>query len=234
MDFKIKMFADGADIAEISTLKMNPKVSGFTTNPTLMAKAGIKDYRTFAIQVAKLVNPLPISFEVISDDLDEMYKQANIIKSWGNNIYVKIPVTNTKGVSTANLISELSNQKISLNVTAIMNTKQVEIVCSNLSPDAPSIVSVFAGRIADTGKDPLPVMKESLSITSHLAKCELLWASPREILNLIQAESIGCHIITMTTELWKKFENLGRDLDELSLATIKMFYNDAINSNLTI
>jgi transaldolase len=228
------MFADGADIAEISTLKMNPKVSGFTTNPTLMAKAGIKDYRTFAIQVAKLVNPLPISFEVISDDLDEMYKQANIIKSWGNNIYVKIPVTNTKGVSTANLISELSNQKISLNVTAIMNTKQVEIVCSNLSPDAPSIVSVFAGRIADTGKDPLPVMKESLSITSHLAKCELLWASPREILNLIQAESIGCHIITMTTELWKKFENLGRDLDELSLATIKMFYNDAINSNLTI
>jgi transaldolase len=234
MDFKIKMFADGADIAEISTLKMNPKVSGFTTNPTLMAKAGIKDYRTFAIQVAKLVNPLPISFEVISDDLDEMYKQANIIKSWGNNIYVKIPVTNTKGVSTANLISELSNQKISLNVTAIMNTKQVEMVCSNLSPDAPSIVSVFAGRIADTGKDPLPVMKESLSITSHLAKCELLWASPREILNLIQAESIGCHIITMTTELWKKFENLGRDLDELSLATIKMFYNDAINSNLTI
>ena len=234
MDFKIKMFADGADIAEISTLKMNPKVSGFTTNPTLMAKAGIKDYRTFAIQVAKLVNPLPISFEVISDDLDEMYIQANIIKSWGNNIYVKIPVTNTKGVSTANLISELSNQKISLNVTAIMNTKQVEIVCSNLSPDAPSIVSVFAGRIADTGKDPLPVMKESLSITSHLAKCELLWASPREILNLIQAESIGCHIITMTTELWNKFENLGRDLDELSLATIKMFYNDAINSNLTI
>ena len=133
MDFKIKMFADGADIAEISTLKMNPKVSGFTTNPTLMAKAGIKDYRTFAIQVAKLVNPLPISFEVISDDLDEMYIQANIIKSWGNNIYVKIPVTNTKGVSTANLISELSNQKISLNVTAIMNLFQFESRCSKYS-----------------------------------------------------------------------------------------------------
>jgi transaldolase len=234
MDFRIKMFADGADIAEISILKMNPQVTGFTTNPTLMAKAGVKDYRSFAIEVAKLVNPLPISFEVISDDLDEMYKQANIIKSWGNNIYVKIPVTNTKGISTANLISELSKQKISLNVTAIMNVKQVELVCSNLSPDTPSIISVFAGRIADTGKDPLPVMKDSLLITSQVARCELLWASPREILNLVQAESIGCQIITMTTELWKKFDNLGRDLDELSLATINMFYNDAVNSNLTI
>ena len=234
MKFKIKMFADGADIEEIQKLRQNPKVSGFTTNPTLLAKSGVSDYPTFAKEAAKIAHPHPISFEVFSDYLDEMYDQAIKINTWGENIYVIIPVTNTKGVSTGSLISTLAKEGVALNITAIMTTKQVDEVCSYLRSDVPSVVSVFAGRIADAGIDPVPVMSESLVITSRLEKCELLWASPREILNLIQAEKVGCQIITMTSDLWKKIDNLGIKLEDFSLATVKMFYNDAIKSNLKI
>ena len=234
LNFKIKMFVDGADIEEIRKLRQNTKVSGFTTNPTLLAKSGVLDYPAFAKEAAKIAHPHPISFEVISDDLDEMFEQAKKIYSWGQNVYVKIPVTNTKGTSTGSLISQLAKEGVALNVTALMTIKQVNEVCSNLKSDVPSVVSVFAGRIADAGIDPIPVMNESLVITSKLEKCELLWASPREILNLIQAEKVGCQIITMTSDLWKKTANLGINLEEFSLSTVKMFYNDAINSNLKI
>jgi transaldolase len=234
LNFKIKMFADGADIEEIRKLRQNPKVSGFTTNPTLLAKSGVLDYPAFAKEAAKIAHPHPISFEVISDDLDEMYEQAKKIYTWGQNVYVKIPVTNTKGTSTGSLISQLAKEGVALNVTALMTIKQVNEVCSNLKSDVPSVVSVFAGRIADAGIDPIPVMNESLVVTSKLEKCELLWASPREILNIIQAEKVGCQIITMTSDLWKKTANLGINLEEFSLSTVKMFYNDAINSNLKI
>jgi transaldolase len=234
MTFKIKMFADGADLDQIRKLRLNSNVSGFTTNPTLLAKSGVKDYSEFAREAINIASPLPISFEVISDDMEEMYEQAKKIYSWGENVYVKIPVTNTKGISTTPLISKLANEGVALNVTAIMTIKQVKEVCANLVSDVPSVVSVFAGRIADTGIDPIPVMKESLETVSQLKKCELLWASPREILNLIQAESIGCHIITMTTDLWNKIENIGISLEEFSLATVKMFYDDAVKSKLSI
>jgi transaldolase len=228
------MFADGADIGEIQKLRQNPKVSGFTTNPTLLAKSGILDYPAFAKEAARIAYPHPISFEVFSDDLDEMYQQAKKIYSWGENIYVKIPVTNTKGISTGSLISKLAKEGVALNVTAIMTIRQVSEVCSKLRSDVPSVVSVFAGRIADAGIDPIPVMSESLEFTNELEKCELLWASPREILNLIQAESVGCQIITMTPDLWKKIDNLGINLDDFSLATVKMFYDDAVKANLKI
>jgi transaldolase len=234
MKFKIKMFADGADIEEIRKLRQNLKVSGFTTNPTLLAKSGVMDYPGFAKEAAKIAFPHPISFEVFSDDLEEMYEQAKKIYTWGENVYVKIPVTNTKGISTGSLISKLADEGVSLNVTALMTINQVEEVCSNLRSEVPSVVSVFAGRIADAGIDPIPVMSESLKITNKLDKCELLWASPREILNLIQAESVGCQIITMTPDLWKKMDNLGINLDDFSLATVKMFYDDAVKSNLKI
>ena len=234
MTFKIKMFADGADLDEIRKLRLNSKVSGFTTNPTLLAKSGVKDYSEFAREAINIASPLPISFEVISDEMGEMYDQAKKIHSWGDNVYVKIPVTNTKGISTTPLISKLAKEGVALNVTAVMTIKQVKEVCANLDSDVPSVVSIFAGRIADTGIDPIPLMKESLEIVSQLKRSELLWASPREILNLIQAESIGCQIITMTTELWNKIDNIGSNLEEFSLATVKMFYHDAIKSKLRI
>lgn len=234
MDFKIKIFADGADIEEIRKLRKNPIVSGFTTNPTLLAKSGVMDYPGFAKEAARIAHPHPISFEVICDELDEMYEQAKKIYTWGENVYVKIPITNTKGISTGSIISNLAEEGVALNVTALMTIEQVNEVCSNLKSDVPSVVSVFAGRIADAGIDPIPVMSESLSITKKLEKCELLWASPREILNLIQAEEVGCQVITMTPDLWKKMENLGKNLDVFSLETVKMFYDDALKSNLKI
>ena len=234
MNFKIKMFADGADIGEIRKLRQNPSVSGFTTNPTLLAKSGVLDYSEFAMEASKIANPHPISFEVISDNLDEMYVQAKKIYSWGENVYVKIPVTNTKGISTNPIISKLTNEGIKVNVTALFTVKQVKDVCDHLNSNVPSVVSVFAGRIADSGIDPIPLMEEALQITKSVSKCELLWASPREILNLIQAENIGCDIITMTPELWKKIDHLDKDLDHFSIETVEMFYRDAINSNLKI
>lgn len=234
MNFKIKMFADGADLDEIRKFRQNPLVSGFTTNPTLVAKSGVLDYSDFAKEASRITNPYPISFEVISDDLDEMYLQAKKINLWGENIYVKIPITNTKGISTHPIISKLVNEGIKLNVTAIFTLEQVEEVCSKINPNVPSIISIFAGRIADTGIDPTTTMKEALQLTRSIPNCQLLWASPREILNLIQAENIGCDIITMTTDLWNKMNNLGKSLEMFSIETVEMFYRDAIASNLKI
>ncbi|MCX5844415.1 MAG: transaldolase [Deltaproteobacteria bacterium] len=201
--------------------------SGFTTNPTLMKKAGVKSYEEFAKAALKAIPDLPISFEVFSDNFSGMEQEARKIAGWAENVYIKIPVTNTKGESTAPLVKILSHDGLKLNVTAILTVDQVKTVAKALSPATPSIVSVFAGRIADTGVDPIPIMKESVKILKSNPKAELLWASTRELLNLIQAESCGCHIITITNDILKKVPLVGKDLRELSLETVQMFYNDA-------
>jgi transaldolase len=234
MVFRIKMFADGADLGDIKKFVQNPLVAGFTTNPTLMRKAGVEDYVGFCRQAADIVNPKPISFEVFSDDIQEMADQARVISGWGDNIFVKIPVTNTKGVSTDEIIGQLSAEGIKLNVTAIMTVGQVQTVISSMTPGVANVVSVFAGRVADTGVDPLPLMAAAKQITKTNVNAQLLWASPRELLNLIQAENLGCDIITMTTELWNKIPGLEKDLTELSLQTVKMFYQDAVDSKYLI
>lgn len=207
-------------------LAQKPYVKGLTTNPTLMRKAGISDYVSFAKDVLAAIKDKPISFEVFSDDLDEMERQARIIASWAPNVYVKIPVTNTNRVSTVPLIQKLAAAGIKLNVTAILTAQQVRDVADVLSPKVPSIVSVFAGRIADTGRDPLPHMIESKQILASNPAAELLWASSRELLNIVQADEMGCHIITVTADILKKAEKMGYDLTELSLDTVKMFYDD--------
>ena len=224
---KIKLFADGADIEEMKAAYKEGRVSGFTTNPTLMKKAGITDYEAFAKNALREIPDLPISFEVFSDDFESMEKEARVIKAWGENINVKIPITNTKGESSAPLIKKLSGEGISLNITAMMTLDQVREVSEALNPEISSIVSVFAGRIADSGRDPVPIMKEAADILKPNPKAELLWASPREVLNVIQAEQTGCRIITMTNDILKKISLFGKDLDEYSLDTVKMFYNDA-------
>ncbi len=225
--FKIKLYADGADLKEMIGVYNEGIVSGFTTNPTLMRKAGVKNYEDFAKAALKAIPDLPVSFEVFSDDLGGMEREARKIAGWGENAYIKIPVTNTKGESTASLVKKLSHDGLKLNVTAILTIEQVKQVSRALSPATPSIVSVFAGRIADTGRDPVPIMKEAVGILKSNTKSELLWASTRELLNLAQAESCGCHIITITNDILKKVPMLGKDLNELSLDTVKMFYNDA-------
>ena len=208
--------------------------SGFTTNPTLMKKAGVKSYEEFAKAALKAIPDLPISFEVFSDDLFGMEREARKIGNWGDNVYIKIPVTNTKGESTAPLVKKLSHDSLKLNVTAILTVDQVKTVAKALSPTTPSIVSVFAGRIADTGVDPMPIMKESVKILKSNPKAELLWASTRELLNLMQAESCGCHIITITNDILKKVPLVGKDLTELSLETVQMFYSDAQSAGYKI
>ncbi|MCL4448029.1 MAG: transaldolase [Candidatus Thermoplasmatota archaeon] len=225
--FKVKLFADGADINEIVSVYEQGLVSGFTTNPTLMRKAGVKDYADFARNLLKKISDLPISFEVFSDDFSGMEREARKISRWGDSVYVKIPVTNTNGESSAELVRKLSKEGLKLNVTAIMTTSQVQTISEVLSPDTPSIVSVFAGRIADTGRDPIPIIKKSLKILAHLPHTELLWASSRELFNIFQADLAGCHIITVTNDILKKIPMIGRDLGELSLDTVKMFYSDA-------
>jgi len=225
--FKIKLYADGADLKGMIEVYNEGIVSGFTTNPTLMKKAGVKNYEEFARSAIKVIPDLPISFEVFSDDLGGMEREARKIAGWGENAYIKIPVTNTKGESTATLVKKLSRDGLKLNVTAILTIEQVKQVAGALSSSTPSIVSVFAGRIADTGRDPMPMMKEAAGILKSNPKSELLWASTRELLNLVQAESCGCHIITITNDILKKVPMLGKDLKELSLDTVKMFYNDA-------
>jgi transaldolase len=225
--FKIKLYADGADLKEMVGAYNEGIVSGFTTNPTLMRKAGVKNYEEFARAALKAIPDLPISFEVFSDELDGMEREARKIAGWGKNAYIKIPVTNTKGENTAPLVKKLSMDGLQLNVTAILTIEQVKQVSNALSPATPSVVSVFAGRIADTGRDPVPIMKEAVSILKSNKKAELLWASTRELMNLVQAESCGCHIITITNDILKKVPMLGKDLKELSLDTVKMFYNDA-------
>lgn len=233
-EMKIKIFSDGADIDSIIDGYQKGIAKGFTTNPTLMAKAGITNYIAFAKEVLKVVTDLPVSFEVFSDEFDEMRYQAHKINELAPNVYVKIPVTNTKRQSAAPLIKELHAEGIKLNITAILSLRQVREVYEALHPDVSAFVSVFAGRIADTGRDPLPLMKESLEILRPKPKAELLWASPREVFNLMQAELMGCHIITITPDLLAKAAKFGMDLEDLSLDTVKMFYNDATKSGFKI
>jgi transaldolase len=230
MDFKnmrVKLFQDGADLNAMVAAKKGGRVSGFTTNPTLMRKAGISDYKAFALKVIAAIPDLPISFEVFSDDFDTMEREAREIASWGGDTYVKIPISNTKGESAGPLIRKLSKEGFSLNVTAMLTLDQVETVAAAADTGSRTIVSVFAGRIADTGVDPIPLMTKSVAILKHLPKAELLWASPREILNVVQAEECGCHIITATPDIIAKVPLFGKDLKQYSLETVKMFYEDA-------
>ncbi len=233
-ELRVKIFADGADLAGIRSMAALPYIKGFTTNPTLMRKAGVADYHTFATEVLAAVTDRPISFEVFADDFEAMEVQALEIASWGPNVNVKIPVTNTQGKFAGELIRRLSKAGVSLNVTAVMTTDQIRAVTEALDADTPSIVSVFAGRIADTGRDPLPIMKESLEIIRERPKAELIWASPRELLNIFQADAIGCHIITVTNDVLGKLGGVGKDLETFSLETVKMFYNDARAAGYTI
>jgi transaldolase len=233
-DLKVKIFADGADLNDIIQMNSNSLIQGLTTNPTLMRKAGIKNYKEFAKEVLTIVKEKPISFEVFSDDISEMRIQAMKIASWGKNVYVKIPITNTHGVSTHELVNDLVKSGVKVNVTAIMTLEQVKIVSESLESNLPSYVSVFAGRIADTGRDPIKIMREALEVLSQINSAELIWASPRELLNIFQASEIGCHIITATTDILKKLSLVGLDLDQYSLETVKMFYKDASESNFSI
>jgi len=231
---KVKIFADGAD--KVGMLEMNNKsfVKGLTTNPTLMKKAGIKDYEAFAKDILSVVTEKPISFEVFSDDIDEMERQASKIATWGKNVYVKIPVTNTQSVPTYSLVKKLADKGVKLNVTAIMTLEQVRDVVLNLNSDVESYVSVFAGRIADTGIDPVPLMSAAVQITSINSKAEVIWASPRELLNIFQADEIGCQVITVTNDILKKLELVGYDLSNYSLDTVKMFYKDAVEAGFKL
>jgi transaldolase len=226
----IKIFADGADLAGMIEMASKPYISGLTTNPTLMRKAGIIDYVAFAKTVIKEIPNKSISFEVFSDSLDEMIIQAEEIASWGQNVFVKIPVTNTLGLSTTSVVKKLSEQGVKVNVTAVMTSLQVQMIIDALNPNYESYISVFAGRIADTGRDPMPIMEESLRIISSNQNAKLIWASPRELLNVFQADSIGCHIITATNDILKKLDLVGKDLEHYSLETVQMFRKDAIDS----
>jgi len=233
-DLKVKIFADGADKAGMLEMASKSFVKGLTTNPTLMKKAGILDYRAFALEILSEIKEKPISFEVFSDDFDEMEKQALEIASWGGNVYVKLPITNTKGEPIYNLISKLANKKVKLNVTAIMTLEQVKNVVNNLNSSVPSYVSVFAGRIADTGRDPLPLMIDCVNALKANPLAELIWASPRELFNIFQADQIGCQVITVTNDVLKKLDLIGKDLNDYSLDTVKMFYNDAKSAGFKI
>ena len=233
-DLTIKIFADGADLEGILEMYANPTIKGFTTNPTLMRQAGVEDYEQFARALLEMVPDRPVSLEVFADEFDEMERQALKIASWGDNVNVKVPVTNTKGESAAKLIEKLSAEGVVVNVTAIMSLDQVREVAEALSADTAAIVSVFAGRIADTGADPVPHMEAARDILKAKPKAELLWASPRELLNLFQADAVGCHIITMTNSLLAKLSLVGKDLDDYSLDTVKMFYRDASGAGYDI
>jgi len=234
-DLKIKIFADGADLEGIARLAKDPLIKGFTTNPTLMAKAnGVMVYHEFAERVLDAVNGKPVSFEVFSDEFDDMERQARLISSWADNVYTKVPVTNTRGESSGELVRRLAADGVKLNVTALMTPAQAADVGARLEGGAPSIVSVFAGRVADTGRDPVPLMKEALDALSSYPNVELLWASPRELLNLVQADQVGCHIITVTHDVLAKLPTLGKDLDEFSLDTVKMFHDSAKSAAFTL
>ena len=231
---QIKLFADGANIEDMQRLANLPYIEGLTTNPTLMVKAGVSNYESFAKEVLTFIKDKPISFEVFSDEFENMERQANKIAEWGDNIYVKIPVTNTQGVSSAPLVKRLSSNGVQLNVTAILTLEQVSVIHDALSPDTPAIVSVFAGRVADTGRDPIPIMTAAKALLADQPKTELLWASPREVLNIIQADQLGCDIITATSGILKKLSKLDYDLEKFSLDTVCMFYNDAQKAKYTL
>jgi transaldolase len=231
---KVKIFADGADLEAMLTLAKTTGIAGFTTNPTLMRQSGVTDYEGFARKLVEHITDKPISFEVFADDHEEMLRQARVIASWADNVYVKIPVTNTCGASTAAVVRELADSGVHVNVTALMTVPQVEVMAAALEGGPAAIVSVFAGRIADTGRDPIPLMREALAAMAPYQQLELLWASPREILNVRQADDIGVHIITVTPDLLKKLSLFGRDLDVFSLDTVRMFHGDAAKAGFVL
>jgi transaldolase len=233
-DLNVKVFADGADLDAILALAAEPHIAGFTTNPTLMWKAGLTDYEQFARRLLERITTHPISFEVFADDPEEMRRQAHMIAKWGENVYVKIPVSTTGGESMAPLVRELSEAGIQVNVTAVFTTAQVELLTEAVKDGAPSYISVFAGRIADAGIDPVPLMARAVDIMVAAPRSELIWASPREILNVLQADQVGCHIITVTHDLLKKLPLLGKDLMQYSLETVQMFRNDALSAGFTL
>jgi len=233
-DLKIKLFADGADKVTMLEMYRNPLIQGFTTNPTLMRKAGICDYASFARDIVEAIPDRPISFEVFADDFGEMERQARIIAGWGPNVNAKIPITNTKGEPCFDLVRKLTREGIQLNITALLTLDQVRCVAAALRGGAPAFVSVFAGRIADTGLDPIPIMSTSLEEIADLPGVELIWASPRELLNVVQADAIGCHIITATSDILKKLSTLGKDLTQFSLETVQMFHEDARSSGFML
>jgi transaldolase len=233
-DLKVKIFADGADKAVMLDMYAKPHIKGLTTNPTLMAKAGITDYEGFARDVLQHITDKPLSLEVFSDEIEEMEREALKVSTWGPNVYVKIPISNTRGESTCPLVKRLASRGVKVNVTAIMTMAQVRDVVLSLEPEVPSNISVFAGRIADTGVDPLPIMAASVAMASALPKAEIIWASPRELLNIVQADAVGCQIITVTHDILKKLPTLGYGLDAYSLDTVKMFRNDAVTAGFRI
>jgi transaldolase len=230
----VKIFADGADRSGMLDLYKNPVIKGFTTNPTLMRNAGITNYETFARDIVNAIPDRPISLEVFSDDFAEMEKQARRIASWGENVYVKIPVTNTQGESAMGLVRALARAGVKQNVTAVMTIAQVRDAAAALGPGPAACISVFAGRVADTGRDPVPIMAAAVQLLAMYPQLELIWASPRELLNIVHANQIGCHIITVTHELLKKLALVGKDLDDYSLDTVKMFHNDAIKAGFRL
>jgi transaldolase len=233
-DLNVKIFADGAEKAGMLEMYAKPYIKGFTTNPTLMHKVGLTDYRAFARDIVSVIPDRPISFEVFSDEFAEMERQAREIATWGDNVYVKIPVTNTRREPAYDLVRRLANEGVKLNITAIMTIDQVRNVVDAVKDGAPSCVSVFAGRIADTGRDPVPIMTECVDILKAAPRSELIWASPRELLNIIQADAIGCHIITVTNDILKKLSLIGKDLADYSLDTVRMFYDDGRKAGFTL
>jgi transaldolase len=226
-DLQVKVFADGADKKAILDLHQEKYIKGFTTNPTLMRKAGVTDYEGFARDILSVITDRPISFEVFADDFSEMEQQAQYIASWGDNVYVKIPVTNTKGEPSYETVRRLTQAGVKVNVTALLTLEQVSEVMQALGGGAPAYISVFAGRIADTGRDPVPMMAAAVAMLQPQPQIELIWASPRELLNVFQAQSVGCHIITATTDILKKLSLVGKNLSDYSLETVAMFYDDA-------
>jgi transaldolase len=233
-DLRVKLFADGADLDGILALAADPRVAGFTTNPTLMWKAGLTNYQDFAERLLERVTEHPISFEVFADDEDEIRRQARLIAGWGGNVYVKVPVSTTAGESLAPLVRELSEDGVKVNVTALFTTAQVELITEAVKDGAPSYISVFAGRIADAGIDPVPIMRRAVDVMVAAPRAELIWASPREVLNVIQADQAGVHIITMTHDLFAKLDCLGKDLAQFSLETVQMFRRDAVSAGFTL
>jgi transaldolase len=233
-DLNVKVFADGADLDGILALVPDARITGFTTNPTLMWKAGLTDYEEFARRLLERITTHPISFEVFADEADEMRRQADQIAGWGENVYVKIPVSTTAGESMAPLARELSEGGVKVNVTAVFTTAQVELITEAVKDGAPSYISVFAGRIADAGIDPVPLMARAVDIMVQAPRSELIWASPREILNVVQADQVGCHIITVTHDMLKKLDLLGKDLLQYSLETVQMFRRDALAAGFSI
>lgn len=233
-ELKVKLFADGAEKAGILEMYKKPIIQGFTTNPSLMRKAGITNYKAFALDILKTIKDRPISFEVISDDFKEMYSQALEIASWGENVYVKIPVSNTQGMPALNVIQLLANAGVKQNVTALMTLEQMREVAEALAHGPSSYLSLFAGRIADTGRDPMIMMRKAVEMLSPYPNLELIWASPRELLNIFQADKVGCHIITVTHDIFKKLALVGKDLNQYSLDTVNMLYNDALKAGFTL